>query len=172
MLIGPHAPGPHATGTQHNRRSARGQYPHLCAKRDGRCISSVKARRDKAIERARPSTVVSDHARARATAPARRSRHLIRIRAAVQTAAWRCRIHGDDCSAPNPHPTPLPAGEGLSCRTSTRSRSHHAGAPVACRYRRQRAFLYVAPGDIVLRCLPSAVTMRRKLPCCPAAILA
>ena len=41
-------------------------------------------------------------------------------------------------------------------------------APVACRYRRQRAFLHVALGDIVLRCLPSAVTMRRKAPSCPA----
>ena len=83
---------------------------------------------------------------ARAIAPARLPRHL--IRAAVQPVSrrersfWLPRFDADRVAA--------------------------RGAPVACRYRRQRAFLHVALGDIVLRCLPSAVTMRRKSLRCPA----
>ena len=65
-------------------------------------------------------------------------------------------------------PIPLPAGEGLLAPHFDADRVASRGASVACRYRRQCAFLHAALGDIVLRCLPSAVTMRRKPLCCPA----
>ena len=55
----------------------------------------------------------------------------------------------------------------MGCRTSTQIRCVMRRARCR-RYRRQCAFLHVALGDIVFRCLPSAVTMRRKSPCCSA----